>query len=226
MSDPIELRGLGRRSWSVLFSGVCMLGLSIYIIVLAVRPGAYDVGRWTLGPMAVLMLVLGVLAMIRVWFGRRPLQVTGDTLVLVGRIGRVRIPLSEISGVGLVFSWVTGRGGRAAGWYLAVWDGAGKQHLIEESWVDAGWTAHEYATNAPPTQTSAELAATPAGQLARRLYDRVWGVQGSAGPLATRQAQKMRDTTVWTRDMNTFGYWSPDGDIGTFGPTSIAWDDD
>ena len=58
------------------------------------------------------------------------------------------------------------------------------------------------------------------------LYDRIWRVQGSTGTMATRQAEKMKGSTVWTRPVNTTAYWSPDGDLGVFEPSTPLPDKD
>lgn len=223
--DEIRVRGLGSRSRARLGVGVVTVGAGVWWIVLAATPGGYLPGRWIAGVGGVLFVYLSSLLLVEAFRGRHPLELDGDVLLIASGLRKLRLPLAEVTGVGLLFQWISGRNGLPAGWYLNVWDAAGKQHRIEECRVDSHWKAADYRTGRP-RETSEELAASEAGQMVRRIYDRVWAVQGSSGPLATRQEQKMRNTTRWTRDIDTYAWWSPDGEMGELTWPAPAYDDD
>ncbi len=225
-TDEIGITGFSTRAKTSLLVGVFVLGYAVYLVTLAVPSGGYPPGRWIAGGGATVFATLGTLSVYQGLRGRRPLAVRGDALVVNGAWRRIAIPLSELSGVGVVFTWMEGRGGRPPGWYLMIWDGSGQGHLVEESALKVDRTQAETLDWSPPRETSNEVAASDPGKLARRIYDRVWAVQGSSGPLATRQAQKMRDSTVWTRPVNTLAFWSPDGELGVFAKSAPADLDD
>jgi hypothetical protein len=216
-ADEIRVSGPNARSVGGLVTGAFVGAIGTWFIVMAADPANYPPGRWIGGIGGTLFVVEGALLLVLGWRGLRSLSVVrGDALRVVDGLRARTIPFSELSGVGLLFLWVSGRGGFPAGWYLTVWDGAGKSHRVTACWLDAHWTSADYRTVTHPRETAEQLAQSDAGRMARRIYDAAWAVQGSEGPLATKQAQKMRDTTVWTRDYNVYAFWSPDGEMGDF----------
>lgn len=224
--ETIRVWGLGWRSWIRLAVGmVCLIGGAVLIVV-ASTPGGYPPGRWIAGVGGALFAVMSPIGLMQAFRGLHPLELDGQELRIAAGVRTARIPLAEVSGVGLRFRWLSGSNGLPAGWYLAIWDAAGKAHQIEECWVSSHWTSADYRSASRPRETSEDLAATEAGRMARGIYDRVWAVQGSSGPLATRQEQKMRDTTKWSRDISTYAWWSPDGEIGELTWPAPAYDDD
>lgn len=219
------MAGVGPRPAAFLGMGVVVGAFSVWLIVGAAQPENYVVGRWISGIGGPILLIEAALSLVIGWRHLRPLTVRDGALRVVDGMRTHTIPFSEVSGVGLVFTWLSGRGGLPAGWYLTIWDGAGKHHRVVECWVNAHWASADYRTVTRPHQSSEDLARTDAGQMARRIYDAAWSVQGSGGPLATKQRQKMRDTTVWTREINTCAFWSPDGDMGEFAQSESRTDD-
>lgn len=219
-AGEIRVSGLNSRSVAGLVIGVIMGAFGTWFVVAAADPANYTPGRWIAGIGGPLFVLEGVLLLVLGWRGLRSLSVRGDALRVVDGLRAHTIPFSELSGVGLLFLWVSGRGGLPAGWYLTIWDGAGKRHRVTACWLDAHWKPTDYRTVTHPRETADELAQSDAGRMARRIYDAAWAVQGSEGPLATKQAQKMRGSTVWTRDYATYAFWSPDGDMGDFTQTA------
>jgi hypothetical protein len=82
------------------------------------------VGRWIGGVGGFLYVVVAALLLKQALAWRRGLEIRGDLLVVAANTRRRSIPLAEVTGVGLVLSWVPGNGGRVPGWYLTVWDQA------------------------------------------------------------------------------------------------------
>lgn len=218
LRDPdIQVTGLGARSWGRLATGVTGIGFGAYVVIELQRATNVPAWvRWTAFGVCALFVVLGLMLLVEAAQGRRPLELRGNILTISSDMRRRRIPLEEVAGVGLLFQWVLVRNGLPAGWYLTVWDKDEKPHTVEECALISHWTQKDYMSGRGPAETTEELAASDAGQMAKRIYDRVFSVQGSQGPLATRRAQMMRNTTVWTRDINTYACWSPDGELRVF----------
>ncbi|HEX2896134.1 MAG TPA: hypothetical protein VHO29_19165 [Marmoricola sp.] len=213
----IEVTGLGARSWGRLATGLIAIGLAAFLGVELRSAASVPAGvRWTFLGVGALFVVLGVLLLVEAAQGRRPLELRGNTLIIAGDLRRRRIPLQEVTGVGLLFQWVLVRNGLPAGWYLTVWDKDEKPHMVEECALLSHWTQKDYMSGRGPSESTETLATSDAGQMAKRIYGRVFSVQGSRGPLATQRAQMMRNTTVWTRDINTYACWSPDGELRVF----------
>lgn len=140
------------------------------------------------------------------------------------------LPLSRLSGIGLLFQ-VTPGSSSPTGWQLHVWDDSKN---IEVSGI-AVLTGKSRDTTGRrrrvilkrdlslplPHEDRDELASSRQGRIARRIYDTALAVQGPAGPLATRAMQK----TVTPRpDRWTvyYAWWSPDDSLGRTATTGSA----
>lgn len=218
-SDPeIRVAGPGPRSWSRLGAGIIAMGLGAFLVIEVQSAGskvADGLRLFVLGAGAV-FVALALLLFVEAAQGGRPLRLRGNILTIASGTRRRRIPLEDISGVGLLFRWALGRNGLPAGWYLSVWDKEAKPYSVEECALISHWKEKDYLSGNGPTESANELAASDAGKMAKLIYDRAFATQGSGGRLATRQEQKMRATTVWTRDINTYACWSPDGELHIF----------
>jgi hypothetical protein len=129
----------------------------------------------------------------------------------------VTIPISEIAGVGLVFVRSVQGTLRPPpdSWYMNIWRTNGSVEGMPISYIPAARNARfgsarfDAAAETDPN----ELAATPAAQVAREIYDRVIAQQGLTGPLVTQQRQKHPTSSIWLVSPIT-AFWSPDGILG------------
>ncbi len=147
-------------------------------------------------------------------FGQVPLVVRDGALVFYPTVRSMRLPLTELTGVGLVLTWNSGTNRRISfGWYLTLWDRDQKPYQIEESFLPAKFPSQ--SGDGPLNETADQIATSSAASVAKKVYDLAYAVQGSTGPLATLQAQRFTKQSVWKRDPNYLAYWSPDnGEIG------------
>ncbi len=154
--------------------------------------------------------------------GARPLVITNGVLRVPKAFGSTDIPLSTLSGVGLIYQYTPGSR-NPSGWTLRVWDD--KKEIPVRRWIVVAWTN----TSAPGMrkrlfskrdwslplahEDSAYLASTKAGQVARRIYDAALGWQGQYGPLTTKAMQR---GVVYNPNAMTHlaAWWSPDGTMG------------
>jgi hypothetical protein len=143
---------------------------------------------------------------------RPALVLTGTTVRIRRRLGTVRVPVSEVTGVGLVFRRFgsVGATGLRSGWYLLVWH-RGRAEPVSIAYAPVLQVGGEdqvrekllAATPVTPAAgigrslsvqdfdpaidtDSAKLAATYAGMVAREVYQHVLARQGPGGPLAGR----------------------------------------
>jgi len=199
------------------------------------------------GPFAVIGIVVGLL-----WIGLaclflplalRPALVVSAEMLRIRHVYRqVRVPVGEVTGVGLVFRRYTnpGRTGPAPGWYLMVWHGDSAGELaaaicftptLRNVHDPRGWekflarppaapafggTPSFSTTSFDPAAVTdpAKLADTYAGRVARDTYLHVLERQGPAGLLALTQQQKHVAAAGQTESERVLAFWSPDGVIG------------
>lgn len=128
--------------------------------------------------------------LIRIWHGQR----------------FINIGMSEIAGVGLLFSHVAGSRGD---WHLFIWRDFGPPERTELSYHP--WPGYD---NPVANSDLPALAASRAAAACRDIYERVLAAQGSDGPLATRQLHKHQPPFWLTRFRQVTAYWSPDGEAG------------
>jgi hypothetical protein len=157
--------------------------------------------------------------------GRNPLVVSDGALVFFPTARSFRIPLSELTGVGLVLTW---RGGinqwKPVGWYLTLWDRDQKRYQISDSALPA--TLPAQSGDGPLHETAEQIASSAAAATAKRVYDLALSAQGPTGALATAQAQQFTRQDASTRSPSFLAYWSPDdGEIGRK-PTSTPLSDE
>jgi hypothetical protein len=153
------------------------------------------------------------------------------------------VPLSGITGVGLLFS-PTERGSRApAAWTAFVWaDALGRIPLRSLTYAplrarsSPGHTAQgRGALKTNPWELDpfaltdvAHMEHSTAGEAASDIYRRVASFQGPLGLLLTQHQEKHGTYSVWDLPMLT-AFWSPDGEYGRLerrDPPQGTWDDD
>jgi hypothetical protein len=177
------------------------------------------------------------------WFLRPALVLKAGTVRMKrGALQTRRIPIDEVTGVGLVFQRAPyagrGTGRQPPGWVLQLWFSVELPARIGIAYMPGLRSAHDprgwekclaaapalgqpgvrppFSSRAfdPAAQTDpARLATTHAGRVARDVYDRVLAAQGPSGLLAATQQQKhVSGRTVQGTSIAAF--WSPDGEIG------------
>jgi hypothetical protein len=152
--------------------------------------------------------------------GLRPMRISDGNLHVPTAFGSRTIPLSAISGVGLMYrliprltGWtpvVWGQNGlpvQLGRWTVLTWKNPGAKGARKILQVQRDWTApvdHEDA---------GYLASTRAGQATTAIYDAALAWQGRTGPLCTQALEK-----AITYDPNAsarlIAWWSPDGSMG------------
>lgn len=127
----------------------------------------------------------------------RPLVIEDEVLRIPGAFSTKRVPVSDISGVGLVYR----RQYRATGWRLEIWDGTGQRVPIVR-----------FVAALPVNESDHWIAVSRTGRAAARLYAAVLAHQGSGGRLVVQAMQKTVEYQPgrWS----TLAWWSPDGSRG------------
>jgi hypothetical protein len=190
-------------------------------------------------------LVVGVgLIVLAVWVlaasARPALIIRRDAVRIRRRLGMVRVPVREVTGVGLVFRRLASASGTGprTGWYMVVWH-SGRAELVGISYapvlpvgdevgarekllavVPAARTAGGEPSSTcdfdPVSDTDpAKLAATYAGTVAREAYQYVLARQGPGGQLALAENQKHVNDGSIPAAAHVVAFWSPDGVIGS-----------
>jgi hypothetical protein len=194
-------------------------------------------------PVGLVLILLGA------WFLMLVLQptlvLTADSLrIRRGAIRVLDIPLSDITGVGLVFRRFPSYGGRPppAGWYLTVWHSQGKDERVGIAYAPALWrnsgprAREKFLAGTAPSATPGagarfgldrfdpasetdpvKLATTYAGRVAREIHGRVLAQQGPTGPMAAADEQKQFPAI---REDGALAIWYPDGAMGRPGRSS------
>jgi hypothetical protein len=189
-------------------------GLFIVIEVASIRHPHYVIYGVTLGALA----IAAGLAMTVSTIGTLRGVVANQSEVRIAKGWRWRrIPLADVSGVGLLFQYSPGTGRRALpGWYLTLWCGRDVRYQVPQLLVNA----HNWIPATPPQRAwhlpcedSAALARTEPGLVALKLAGLIGRVQGPDGLLATRHDEKhlVSDRFAITQ---TVAWWSPDGAMG------------
>jgi hypothetical protein len=194
-------------------------------------------------PVGLLLILLGAWFLILLL--RPTLVLTTDSLRIPRGTFRVLdIPLSDITGIGLVFRRFIGYGSQRppAGWYLTVWHSHGNERRLGIAYAPALWrnsgsrAKAKFLAGTAPSATPGDgrnfslakfdpasetdpvkLAATYAGRVAREIHDRVLAQQGPAGPMAAAERQKQFPAI---REEGALAIWYPDGAMGRPGRSS------
>ena len=152
----------------------------------------------------------------------RPLVMTSRSLNIPRIFRSVEIPLSDVSGVGLIYQYTPGSRS-PSGWQLRVWNDT-KQIRVPR-WIVVTWRSpHAKGARAwlrtktdwsqPLTHEEySYLAASKPGLVARRIHDQALNAQGAIGKLETSKAEK---TIRFDPNQSniTSAWWSPDGTMG------------
>jgi hypothetical protein len=169
------------------------------------------------------LLLTGVLLRVR----RPTLTLAPDLLRIVYGFRTIRIPVSEISGVGLVFTQQWAQRQVSSSWQLMIW----RSGVVRGEWVPYFGARQPLMRRSdiekfdPATETDpAKLEATYVARVARDIYQRVLARQGPAGPLAVTEQQKHVPGGSPIADIRIRAFWSPDGVLGHAEPGSPAWD--
>jgi hypothetical protein len=126
------------------------------LIVVAVMLGIFSLMMWSVS-----------------WAGLRPVVLDRDELrVPLGFKRVIRIPLGQVTGIGLTIATASAK----AGWALTVWAGNGR--VVRSANISARGTA------------GALLASSQAGNVTQEMWSRIAGYQGPAGALLTQNAQR------------------------------------
>jgi hypothetical protein len=165
-------------------------------------------------PLVIFGLVVGVLAItLDLWLlplALRPALTiaAGSLRIPRGAFGTIRVPVTEVTGIGLVAERSTLRRAPPPRWHMMVW------HADERSEPVSIFYAPSRAPQVFAETDPAELAGTYAGQVAGDLYRYVLAQQGPAGRLAVTEQQKhVRSGSRWA-PVNIQAFWSPDGVVG------------
>jgi hypothetical protein len=149
----------------------------------------------------------------------RSLIVADGHLLIPKTFSRATVPLSRLSGVGLIYQREPGAR-RPSGWQLHVWDGD-VDIQVDNIGIITGRGPKKPATgrrfgaklnwNLPlPHEDAGFLGATRQGRVARRIYEIGLDWQGPGGPLATRAMQKEIVYDARSMTIRRFAWWSPD----------------
>jgi hypothetical protein len=202
------------ESWVTVVIGALLLPLGAYLLMRAYLDSLLLSG--IIG--AVLCLLALPLVTISGHEVLRQPTLRERTLVLPRRYHRSwRIPLAEISGVGLIYDL----GAVRAGWLLRVWTVDGSSYGIESvrtyirghKHPELGLPPVKVARRKRPRLDWKAIAVTPAGRATATLDQQVRRVQGPDGPLA-RQMEQCTGPSYGIY----LAYWSADGQIGWLGP--------
>jgi hypothetical protein len=116
----------------------------------------------------------------------------GSLLIPRGAFGTIRVPVSEVTGIGPVAERSVSGRGPPPSWHMLVWHGDQRSQPVNIRYTPAD--ARRTAAETDP----AELAGSYAGQVAGGIYRYVLAQQGSAGPLAVTEQQKhVRHGSRW-----------------------------
>ncbi|MGN6606329.1 MAG: hypothetical protein ACTHMS_04880 [Jatrophihabitans sp.] len=157
----------------------------------ATTHGGYRVYGAVLGTFAGLVGAMTLAVLLR---ALRPLTVKGGTIRIAHGLRTIRVPLTEVTGLGLLFQYVgvAGRRAQQAGWFPYVWDGDARPHRIPAAALVAPhWTPATRWAGPLPWGTAEQLAASRTGKAVSELRSIVLAVQGEHGPLR-RQAEETR----------------------------------
>jgi hypothetical protein len=184
-------------------------------------------------------LLFGILCLAALSQAWRRIALTESVLRLPkGLSGWVDLPIRDIAGVGLLycqFPFGTGWGIEGtSSWALAVWRIDGTRELDRAVCVPSPRPnvakrergSARYATLKPRVvdeafveqllaETDAQrLGASKPAQVAVDIYQRVLAIQGTAGPLATKQLQRCDSWANSDTPPLAIAFWSPDGTLG------------
>jgi hypothetical protein len=197
--------------------GVLLLPVAAYLLARAVSLSSLLDG--VVGAV-VLLLAFPLLALsAREVF--RPPQLRSRTLVLRRMMHRsIRIPLAEISGVGLIYDL----GAVRAGWFLRVWTIDGASYGIDSVRTYVRGAKHPELGPPPfkvrrrkrPRLDWKAIAITPAGRATTSIHRQCRAVQGPRGSLSTLAEQ------CYGPSYGTYlAFWSADGRIGWLGMDEV-----
>ena len=213
------------RSWAFPFflifgTVIALLGAGLLVSGVVGQGAAKVIGLAAGGAFTALGLGFIGIALLT----RRPLRLNETSLFIPKGFHSDEIPVGDVAGVGLVFKHTTPPA-RAplTGWYLMIWTKDGTEHVTNIVWLPMtygktiGSTTKKSlsARNFDAVQGTdpAKLSEVPAAIAAKDIYERVLGVQGNQGPLATLAFQRHPRRNAYAVSPIT-AYWSPDGAFG------------
>jgi hypothetical protein len=215
-SAIVRVRGGSFLQRAVVLPALFLVGAGLYIVidVISIRHAHYVVYGVTLGGLAIAVGLAAAVSAIGTLRG----VVANQTEVRIATGWRWRrIPLADVSGVGLLFQYSPGTGRRALpGWYLTLWSERDGRCQIPQLLVSAhNWIppATPHSEWHLPFEDSAALARTKPGLVALKLVQLIDRVQGPDGLLVTRHDEKHVVSDRFAIPQSV-AWWSPDGAMG------------
>jgi hypothetical protein len=198
------------ESWVNVVLGVTLLPIGVVLLVHGVTHRAIVAG---ICGVVLCLIALPLLVQSGTEVLRRPRLYERVLVVTTGWHRSVRIPLHEISGVGMLYEI----GGPRSGWTMRIWTVNGDSYGVPS--VRSYRRGLKLASAPPPPRGTPRWhrprldwvaqAGTPAGRATGRVFRQVLQVQGPAGPLVLEAEQ-----TTAPSYGTYLAYWSPDGRIG------------
>jgi len=222
----LRIRSSGYTRWLFLTYAAGFTALLVLLVVLFSRPDATNAGWGIAG--AILVAIGAVFTGVAAVAAFRPVRITGGELRLARMWSTVRIPVSDIAGVGLLF--VDGAPGTrvVCGWSPYVWRtdrtvvALGTGRFVPRRVVRAGdpsatkrVVVGKNGIDALASTDMAALAGSAAGTAATRVRSFVLASQGPAGPLARQELQREPTRPADAGALFT-AYWSPTGESGRY----------
>jgi len=217
--QAVKIWGFSGLYWYNFFSAAFPTALGVWLLVAGANEqnGAapFITGIIVLAISAPMSLVIALSLL-------RPLVLTNRALKIPRLLRSIEIPLSDVSGVGLIYQYTLGSRS-PSGWQLRVWNDA--KPIRVGRWVVATWRRPrpQGAKLRPRTETdlsqplahedSSYLGASNPGLVARRIYDQVLKAQGSNGKLDSSRFEKSIRYDPNQSNI-TAAWWSPDGTMG------------
>jgi hypothetical protein len=218
------------QSWYARFYAIALLFVCLFIGI------AVLTAKWS-GFSIYLLVLAGVTASF-VFLAKpfwKNVTISESAVRMPFRFRSITVPLKDIGGVGLVFTyWPFGTGYRTvSGWSLVVWRSDMSRydnraimsipvHVIENGTSKMKWGGikprrldEAYLHRLVTTTDLTRLAGSAPGMIATAIYEHALRNQGPTGPLATLQLQKKITWSNADPAPLSVAYWSPDGEIGS-----------
>jgi hypothetical protein len=219
------IRYRGQRWWWRWYS-LCIAFVVVWllIILLSAPPVAIGYSIYLTAFLVIFVTVLGLTT--PAW---RKIKLTESALCIPQGFGRVKIPVSEVAGIGLLYRyWPSMRGlNKTKSWDLFVWRADGSYVSdFAVSYVDMHQKSSgpirlrprliddTYVASMVGRFDVPRLAASKPALVAADLYRRIVSIQGRDGPLAVLQLQKHASWSNQDRAPLNVAFWSPDGEVG------------
>jgi hypothetical protein len=196
VAGPFRAGGIGVAGIFNLFAGVLA---GAVLVAVGIAQGRGGTGSLVTGCLFLIAYAAMSPFLVAGWRG---VVLTTTELVLPTRIfGRLRIPLNEVSGLGLgCVKEVGALGGRSNTWMLVAWR-AGRDDDMYSS---------KRVTSLRPSKWQA-MGSTRAARVTMKLYEAVLRCQGPGGNLARLHTERNPPTTTWT-DSSLLKVWLPGED--------------